>query len=43
MTDPHDLQRFVDAQDRVYTQALRRYFGGEPDPRTVELLSRDSG
>ncbi|MGN6512644.1 MAG: DUF1810 domain-containing protein [Lysobacteraceae bacterium] len=26
--------------ENVFTQALDRYFGGEPDPRTIALLTR---
>jgi uncharacterized protein (DUF1810 family) len=28
------------AEDRVFGEALGRYFAGEPDPLTVELLAR---
>jgi len=34
MTDPYNLQRFVDAQNRVYDQVR----SGEPDPSTLERL-----
>ena len=27
------------AEDRVFGAALARYYGGEPDPRTLELLA----
>ena len=36
--DPYDLERFVAAQGPVVTAVLDRYLGGDPDPRTLELL-----
>lgn len=51
-SDPFELSRFVDAQDRVYPQALaevaqqhsvfqhvlERYFQGERDRLTVDIM-----
>jgi uncharacterized protein (DUF1810 family) len=31
----------ADPMARVFKQALDRYFGGEPDPRTLEKLEQD--
>ena len=50
MSDPHDLQRFVDAQAQTYDQALAvpdepvfrqvldHYFGGAEDEGTTSRL-----
>ena len=32
------LFQAADPDERLFTEALARYFGGEPDPRTLELL-----
>ena len=41
--DPYDLGRFLEAQQHCFGlsglgEALAKYYRGEPDPRTLELL-----
>ncbi|MGB2629012.1 MAG: DUF1810 domain-containing protein [Candidatus Acidiferrum sp.] len=31
----------VETGNRIFLTALAKYFGGEPDPRTIELLQRN--
>ena len=33
----------VSGDGSVYSAVLERFFGGEPDPRTLELLALEAG
>lgn len=34
------LFEYVDEESSSFSHALRRFFGGEPDPRTLDILDR---